>query len=107
MNLGCCGVLAWRVGFLFQLFDLSPETLVGAERFLKGSPLKASLLDRSHDAFRLLAEVDQLAPPSGNLRVEIARWSPVGRNAQALDVLGQVLSECSDYELFDRLPADP
>jgi len=52
---------------LFQLLDLGPEALVGGERFLKGSPLKASLLDRAHNTFRLLAEVDQLTAPRGDL----------------------------------------
>ena len=58
---------------MFQLLDLGPEALVGGERFLKGSALKASLLDRSHNAFRLPAEVNQLTAPRGDLRVLAAR----------------------------------
>ena len=58
---------------MFQLLDLSPQALVGGERFLKGSALKASLLDRSHNSFRLPAEVDQLTAPRGHLRVLDAR----------------------------------
>jgi len=58
---------------LFQLLDLGPEALVGGERFLKGSALKASLLDRSHNTFRLPAEVDQSTARRGDLRVLPAR----------------------------------
>jgi hypothetical protein len=58
---------------LFQLLDLGPEVLVGGERFLKGSALKASLPDRSHNTFRLPAEADQLTAPRRDLRVLAAR----------------------------------
>ncbi len=62
------GGLRLRRLLLFQLFDLSPDALVGAERFLEGTPLQASLLDRSHDSFRLPAELGELAAPCRSLR---------------------------------------
>jgi hypothetical protein len=58
--------VAWGLGFLFQLLDLGPDTLVGAERFLKCASLQTPLLDRPHNAFRLPTEVGELAPPIGN-----------------------------------------
>jgi hypothetical protein len=42
--------------------------LVGAERLLEGTPLQASLLDRSHDSLRLPAELGELAAPCRSLR---------------------------------------
>jgi hypothetical protein len=53
---------------LFQLLDLSPNALVGAERLLEGTPLQAPLLDRPHDALRLPAELGELTTPCRSLR---------------------------------------
>ncbi len=55
------GGLRFRRLFLLQLFDLSPDALVGAERLLEGTPLQASLLDCSHDSPGLSAELGELA----------------------------------------------
>ena len=88
MNLDRGGL---RVGWLllFQLLDLSPDLLVAGERLLEGTPLQASLLDRPHDALRLLAELGELTTASRSLRwFGLARWSAVRGEAQSLDVFG-------------------
>ena len=55
---------------LFQLLDLGPDALVGAERLLESTPLQASLLDRPHDALCLPAELGELAAPRRGLGFE-------------------------------------
>jgi len=70
LSAGGCGV---RRLLLFQLLDLSPNALVGAERLLEGSALQASLLNRPHNPLRLPAELGKLAPQSPGLRLELVR----------------------------------
>ena len=67
-DLNSRGFSGWGLRFLLQFLDLGPDTLVGAQRFLKCASLQIPLLNRPHNAFRPPAELGELAPPIGNLR---------------------------------------
>ena len=75
----------------------------------KRSALKASLLDRSHNAFRSPAEVDQFDAPSVATCGSRLRGDRLLAAMRGLfDVLGQMSERALGLrELFDRFAADP